>query len=154
MASPNGSDGGITRRKFVSTATVAAGINLLNDALARADNPAAAVEDRWSAIKITALATFPVGSRTIIRLDTSAKVSGWGEVSQLPPKVAVALIESIYDLLDGENPTRIEHLWQKLYRAHRDFRGGAFMMHTISGVDMALWDIAGKLANTPAYRLM
>src|SRR4030095_6879965 len=57
-------------------------------------------------------------------------------------------------LLDGQNPTRIEHLWQTLYRAERNQRGGAFMLHTISGIDMALWDITGQLWGVPVYRLL
>lgn len=81
-------------------------------------------------------------------------MTGWGEIDQLEPNVAIALAKALFELLDGENPTRIEHLWQKLYRAHRDMRGGPFMVHTIAGIDMALWDIAGKLWGTPVYRLL
>ena len=61
---------------------------------------------------------------------------------------------SLFELLDGENPTRIEHLWQKLFRANRNMRGGPLMVHTISGIDMALWDITGKLHGVPVYRLL
>src|ERR671912_445955 len=43
---------------------------------------------------------------------------------------------------------------QELYRAHRDIRGGPFMVHTMAGIDIALWDLAGKLWNTPVYRLL
>jgi galactonate dehydratase len=68
--------------------------------------------------------------------------------------VSRPLAESLFELLEGENPTRIEHIWQKLYRAHRDIRGGPFMVHTIAGIDIALWDLAGKLWNTPVYRLL
>lgn len=143
-----------TRRHFVASATamVAAGA-LLSDAIA-ADNPAANIQDRITTLKITALATFPVGTKTLIRIDTSHSISGYGEISQLPPKIAVDLAESLFDLLEGENPTRIEYLWQKIYRAHRDFRGGAFMVHTLSAIDMALWDIAGKLHHAPVYSLL
>jgi galactonate dehydratase len=74
-------------------------------------------------------------------------------VTGLEPKVACALAHSLFELLDGENPTRVEHLWQKLYRSHRDMRGGPFMTHTISAIDMALWDITGKLHGVPVYRL-
>src|SRR5262249_26600333 len=65
-----------------------------------------------------------------------------------------ALAQAFFELLDRENPTRIEFLWQKMYRAHRDMRGGPFMVHTIAGIDMALWDLAGKLWNTPVHRLL
>ena len=64
------------------------------------------------------------------------------------------LVQSLFELIEGENPTRIEHLWQKLYRAHRDMRGGALMVHTIAAIDIALWDLAGKLWNVPVYRLL
>jgi len=64
------------------------------------------------------------------------------------------LARSLFELLNGENPTRIEFLWQKIYRSHRDMRGGPFMTHTLAGIDMALWDIAGKLWGVPVYRLL
>src|SRR5262249_23515094 len=60
----------------------------------------------------------------------------------------------LFELLDGENPTRIEHLWQKLFRAHRDMRGGAIMVHTIAAIDIALWDLTGRLWGVPVYRLL
>src|SRR6185369_10479643 len=54
----------------------------------------------------------------------------------------------------GRNPPRHRPHWQKLYRAHRDIRGGPFMVHTIAGLDMALWDITGKLWGVPVHRLL
>ena len=53
-----------------------------------------------------------------------------------------------------EPDARIEHLWQKIYRSHRDMRGGPFMVNDLSGIDMALWDITGKLHGVPVYRLL
>ncbi|MFN0126359.1 MAG: hypothetical protein ACKV19_06710, partial [Verrucomicrobiales bacterium] len=121
---------GISRRDLLASAgATAAGILLLNEVSA-ADNPAPHVGDRASSIKITGFKTYPVGSKTLLKIETNQQVFGWGEISQLPPMVAEPLMQSMFELLDGENPTRIEHLWQKLYRAHRDYRGGAFMLHT------------------------
>ena len=114
----------------------------------------AAVEDKFTAIKIKSLKATPVGPKAYVKIETTHNVTGWGEVTGLEPKVASALAESLFELLDGENPTRIEHLWQKLYRSHRDMRGGPFMVHTISAIDMALWDITGKLHGVPVYRLL
>src|SRR5262249_51184317 len=85
--------------------------------------------------------------------ETNHGVVGWGEVKGVDPRVSKPLAEALFELIDGENPTRIEHLWQKVYRAHRDIRGGPFMVHTLAGIDMALWDIAGKLWNTPVFPL-
>jgi galactonate dehydratase len=98
--------------------------------------------------------THLVGNKVYVQIETNLKVTGWGEVSALEPKTANALAQSLFDLLQGENPTRIEFLWQKLYRAHRDIRGGPFMVHTIAGLDMALWDITGKLWGVPVHRLL
>lgn len=144
-----------SRRQMLGSAgALAFGQALLSDQIARADDPAAQVEDRASTIRITRLTPIPVGPKVYVKLETNMGVTGWGEIDQLERATAVALVNSIYELLDGENPTRIEYLWQKLYRAHRDLRGGPFMIHTISGIDMALWDIAGKLWGTPVYRLL
>jgi galactonate dehydratase len=120
----------------------------------QADNPAANVADRSSTIRIKSLTTFPLGPKVFVKIETNHGVTGWGEIDQLEPVTAAALAKSLFELLDNENPTRIEHLWQKLYRSHRDMRGGPFMVHTIAGIDMALWDIAGKLWGTPVYRLL
>ena len=96
----------------------------------------------------------PAGTKVFVRVDTNHGITGWGEITGLEPKVGAALAESLFELLDGENPTRIEHLWQKLYRSHRDMRGGPFMVHTLSAIDMAHWDIAGKAWGVPVYRLL
>ena len=92
--------------------------------------------------------------KVYVEVKTSHKVTGWGEVSALVPAAAEELARALFSLIDGENPTRIEHLWQKMYRAHRDMRGGPFMSHTIAGIDMALWDITGKLWGVPVHRLL
>src|SRR5438552_6698080 len=116
--------------------------------------PGSRVEDRGAAIRITAMRTHRVGSKVFVQVETNHQVTGWGEISALEPKSAELLARSLYELLDGENPTRIEHLWQKLYRSHRDMRGGPFLVHTIAGIDMALWDLTGKLWGVPVHRLL
>jgi len=129
-------------------------LGALGGSVSAQDNPAAQVADRTSSIKITRLTAVPVGPKVFVKIETNHGVTGWGEIDQLEPKAAAELARSLFELLDGENPTRIEHLWQKLYRSHRDMRGGPFMVHTIAGIDMALWDITGKLWGVPVYRLL
>ncbi|MBC8349925.1 MAG: mandelate racemase/muconate lactonizing enzyme family protein, partial [Verrucomicrobia bacterium] len=128
----------------------------MNDAMgAQGDkNPAANVTDKTATIKITKLTATPMQRKVFLKLETNQGVTGWGEIDQLEPYVAATLAKSLFELLDGENPTRIEHLWQKIYRSHRDMRGGPFMTHTLAGIDMALWDITGKLWGVPVYRLL
>ena len=57
------------------------------------------------------------------------------------------------DYLVGEDPFRIEHLWQVMYR-HAFYRGGPVMNSAISGVEQALWDILGQALNQPVHQLL
>ncbi len=142
------------RQLLTSLGTVAAAQTILADSISAADNPAANVTDRTSTIKITKITPIPFNRKVYIKLETNHGVTGWGEIDQLEVNVASALVHSLFELIDGENPTRIEYLWQKIYRSHRDIRGGPFMTHTLAGIDMALWDITGKLWGVPVYRLL
>lgn len=150
------------RELLTSFGTLAAGMaagafgSNLSEVLGQdnATNPAANVADKTSSIKLTKITATPVHRKVFLKVETNHGVTGWGEIDQLETKVAAMLVNSLWELLDGENPTRIEHLWQKVYRSHRDIRGGPFMTHTLAGIDMALWDITGKLWGVPVYRLL
>ena len=65
----------------------------------------------------------------------------------------VGAIEDIAQLLVGEDPTRIEYLWQMMYRQHFWHGNGIVRGTAISGIDLALWDILGKLHGVPCHRL-
>jgi galactonate dehydratase len=123
-------------------------------AIAPARNPGAQVADRTSSIRITGMRTIRADPIVFVRMTTNHGIVGWGDIKGVDPVPAKALAESLFALLDGENPTRIEHLWQKLFRSHRDMRAGPLMCHVIAGLDMALWDITGKLWGVPIYRLL
>jgi len=118
------------------------------------DRDSESVADRSSSIRITRLTPHVFRDRVFVKIDTNYDIAGWGEIKGVVPSVAVALAKSMFELLDGQNPTRIEHLWQTLYRAERNQRGGAFMLHCIASIDMALWDITGKLWGVPVHRLL
>jgi len=142
------------RRDFFASAAAASGFAFAQDTLGAQQNPAVQVADRATSLKITGLKTFWVNPCVFVRIETNHGVTGWGDIKGVDPRVSKPLAESLFELLDGENPTRIEHLWQKLFRSHRDIRGGPFMCHTLAGIDQALWDIAGKLWGVPVYRLL
>jgi galactonate dehydratase len=142
------------RAALTSLAAAAAGHALLQEAVGDEVNPATQVGDRTTSIKITAMRAIWVGSHVFIKIETNHGVTGWGDLKGVDPRVSKPLAESLFAMLDGENPTRIEHLWQKIYRAHRDIRGGPFLIHTLAAIDMALWDITGKLWGVPVYRLL
>ena len=145
----------LNRRDLLTAfAPAAAASFALPRTLAAADAVVASVADRTSSIRITKLTATPMQRKVYLKIETNHGVTGWGEIDQLEPYVAALLARSLFELLNGENPTRIEYLWQKIYRSHRDMRGGPFMTHTLAGIDMALWDIAGKLWGVPMYRLL
>ncbi len=145
----------MNRRQCLTTAAaIAAGNAVLAEAIGKDDNPAAQVADKTSTLKITALRTYWVNPVVFVKIETNHGVTGWGEIKGIDPRVAQVLAESLFSLIEGENPTRIEYLWQKVYRAHRDIRGGPFMIHTLAGIDIALWDLVGKLWREPVYRLL
>lgn len=142
------------REAFWTLGAAAAGMALLNEAVGQERNPAAQVADRASTIRITAMKTYWVGPVVYVKIETNQGVSGWGDLKGVDPRVSKVLAESMFELLKDENPTRIEHLWQKMFRAHRNQRGGALMVHTIAAIDIALWDLTGKLYGVPVYRLL
>jgi galactonate dehydratase len=142
------------RECLTALAAAVAGQSLLADAVAADRNPAGQVADRTSTLRITGLRAWWVNPCVFVRIETNHGIVGWGDLKGVDPRVSKPLVESLFELLDGENPTRIEHLWQKIFRAHRNLRGGALMVHTLAAIDMALWDITGKLWGVPVYRLL
>lgn len=79
---------------------------------------------------------------------------GWGEATlEWHTRAVVGAIEDISQLLVGEDPTRIEHLWQMMYRQHFWHGHGIVRATAIAGIDLALWDILGKVAELPCSKL-
>ncbi len=110
-------------------------------------------------MKITAIKSVVVNAEmrnwVFVKVETDeAGLFGWGEASlEWKPRAVVGAIEDLAPLAVGEDPTRIEHLYQKLYR-ESFWRLGVIGMSAISGIEQACWDILGKSLNVPVYRLL
>jgi galactonate dehydratase len=91
----------------------------------------------------------------LVEVRTDAGITGVGEaLARFSPKAYAELIEtSLKPRLVGQNPTNIAFLWGSMRRALSG-RSGGMLFEAISGVDIALWDILGKVANLPIYRLL
>lgn len=89
-----------------------------------------------------------------LKVSTDDGLVGWGEpiVEGRADSVQVA-VEEMGDYLIGKDPSRIEDLWQTLYRGGF-YRGGPVLTSAISGIDQALWDIKGKRLGVPIYELL
>jgi L-alanine-DL-glutamate epimerase-like enolase superfamily enzyme len=107
-------------------------------------------------MKITNIETYPVwnGRRNFlfVVVDTDEGIYGVGEAGIVNPAVAAA-VEHFKGLLVGEDPMRIEHIWQVLYRGGF-FPAQRILGSAISAIDIALWDILGKALNVPIYQLL
>ena len=81
-------------------------------------------------------------------------LDGWGEASlEWKTHAVVGAVQDFAPLVIGEDPTRIEHLYQKMYR-QSFFRMGVIGMSAISAIEQAGWDILGKSLGVPVYRLL
>src|SRR5215470_13798244 len=90
----------------------------------------------------------------LVEVETDERVIGIGEAG-VGGGVARDVVEKVLrPMLIGEDPLLIEGLWQRMFARTRQFGRRGVVMNAISGVDIALWDIAGKVARLPLYRLL
>ncbi|MCC9606107.1 galactonate dehydratase [Blastopirellula sp. JC732] len=79
---------------------------------------------------------------------------GWGEATlEWHTRSVVGAVEDLAQLLVGQDPTRIEYLWQMMWRQHFWHGTGIVRATAIAGVDLALWDILGKVHGVPCHQL-
>lgn len=90
-----------------------------------------------------------------VKVETDqAGLWGWGEATlEWHTRAVVGAIEDLAVLLVGEDPRRIEYLWQMMYRQHFWHGNGIIRGTAISGIDIALWDILGKIHGVPCHAL-
>ena len=90
-----------------------------------------------------------------LKIHTDTELFGWGEpYLENHPESVIAEVRRLEPLLVGEDPCRVESLWQKMYEGGSGYVGGPVKMSAISGIDMALWDLAGKAAGLPVHRML
>jgi L-rhamnonate dehydratase len=99
----------------------------------------------------------------LLKVMTDDGLIGWSDIETQPhvgrayldhPSGGVVGFESLRSALLGEDPLERERLWQKMYRYQAYFGRQGAGMHLISGVDIALWDIAGKAFHQPIAKLL
>src|SRR5256714_1583663 len=111
------------------------------------------------AMKITRIETLVCNARMrnwiFVKVHTDQPgLYGWGEATlERHTRGVVCAIEDIAQLLIGEDPRRIEHLSQMMYRQHFWHGNGIVRGTAISGIDIALWDILGKIHGVPCHKL-
>jgi L-alanine-DL-glutamate epimerase-like enolase superfamily enzyme len=98
----------------------------------------------------------------LIRVETDEGITGYGEVDT-SPEVGKAVVDAemshgtcygLREILVGKDPFDIEQIWQLMYRQTNYYGRLGVVMHAMSGVDMALWDILGKAVGKPVHKLL
>src|SRR5216683_1649323 len=89
----------------------------------------------------------------LVEIETDEHVIGIGEAGVGGGSTRDVIDKQLKPLLVGEDPLMIEGLWQKMFVPTRQYGRRGIVMNAISGIDIALWDIAGKVARLPLYRL-
>jgi len=106
-------------------------------------------------MKITKLTTYRIPPRwMLLKIETDEGIVGWGEpVIEGKARSVETAVEEFGHYLIGQDPRRINDLWQVMYRGGF-YRGGAILMSAMAGIDQALWDIKGKALGVPVYELL
>ena len=104
---------------------------------------------------ISTVETFRVAPRWLfVRIETDDGIVGWGEGSLEGSSAIVrSAIVQFAEYLIGQDASRIEDHWQVLTKGGF-YRGGPVLASALSGIDQALWDIAGKALGVPVHRLL
>jgi galactonate dehydratase len=106
-------------------------------------------------MRITRLETFLVQPRWLfLKIHTDEGLIGLGEPILEGRALTVAqAVAELEPYLSGKDPTRVMHHWQAMYK-HAFYRGGPLLTSALSGIEQALWDLAGKAAGLPVYKLL
>jgi L-alanine-DL-glutamate epimerase-like enolase superfamily enzyme len=90
----------------------------------------------------------------LVEIETDEHIIGIGEAGVGGGATQAVIEKALKPMLIGEDPLLIEALWQRMFARTRQFGRRGVVMNALSGIDIALWDIAGKVARLPLYRLL
>ena len=119
-------------------------------------NTTAQGRSRLKITEVRVIVTCPDRNYVLVKILTSEPgLYGVGDATLNGRELAVAaaLEKHIAPMLIGRDPEQVEDIWQSLYRAPY-WRSGPIQMTALAGIDLALWDIKGKLAGMPLYQLL
>jgi len=107
-------------------------------------------------LKITSLEIIKVPPSWVwLRIHTDTELTGLGEpYLENHPETVIAEVKRLEPFLIGKDPTQVEKLWKIMYESGTGYFGGPIKLSAISGIDMALWDLAGKSAGVPVYQML
>ena len=95
-------------------------------------------------------------STTLVQVETDEGITGLGSCSGNGELIEVIVARVLKPLLIGTDPTQIDEIWDKAYvrGGHKEFGTRGVGVVALSGIDVALWDILGKVRGVPLYQLL
>jgi L-alanine-DL-glutamate epimerase-like enolase superfamily enzyme len=92
----------------------------------------------------------------LVRIDTDAGITGWGEAfgHRIFPATRAAIDTILGPMCIGRDPSQIAAINDEIQRVLHGIGRSGPAIYALSGIDIALWDIAGKVAGVPLYRLL
>ena len=110
-------------------------------------------------MKITRTVTYLVEgikyNWTLMKVETDSGLHGWGEATNWPGSPLIeAACRHVGDFVVGQDASQIDFIWTKLYRDMNWLGQAGPLLSAISAVDIALWDIKGKMLGVPVYELL
>lgn len=97
------------------------------------------------------------GEYLFVEVTTDEGITGWGEITtttKIANRALCAILRRIDAIVVGEDPAHIERLWHKIFRSFTYMGSRGAAVECVSAIDIALWDIRGKLLGKPIYELL
>lgn len=97
------------------------------------------------------------GEYLFVEVTTDEGISGWGEITsttKIANRALCSILKQVGAQIAGEDPSRIERLWHKLFRSFTYMGSRGAACECVSAIDIALWDIRGKVLGLPVYELL
>jgi len=97
------------------------------------------------------------GEYLFVEVTTDEGVSGWGEITSTTKsanRALAAILRQVGDRIIGDDPSRIEYIWHKIFRGFTYMGSRGAACEVVSAIDIALWDIRGKVLGLPVYELL
>jgi len=141
-----------SRRTFLKSAALLGAAPLASTVAPRA---AAAAPSAKPDVKITAVNAYVVDRAILVEVASDAGISGWGECAfDGAALMKVFVDDRLKKEIVGKNPFDVRKLWDGMFFENHDLGPSGALPNAIAGVDIALWDLKGRLLHQPIYNLL
>jgi L-alanine-DL-glutamate epimerase-like enolase superfamily enzyme len=144
------------RRAFLQSAALAGGSLLVAARSAQAVPDAATpLLSPASKVTVTDVRTYRLKDALFVQIISDAGVSGWSEAGSNNPRVVETIIQTtLKQHVIGRSVWDAEPVWDEMFFVNRDLGPAGGLTSAIAGIDIALWDLKGRLTGLPVYRLL